>query len=347
MPSRQGRDLMANSQRGRSCSRSCHQDPSVFDSNTVDMLRAVVRHSARRGPARPKELAVPGHRLQRFREPTLYPPTKIRIAKDLDDDRFGGLTDTRLPGDPDFRNQNVYAVASRTLATFERALGRRVPWSFSGHQLLPGATRLPRGQRLLRSECQRHPIRRVRWLRRTADEPAARDGLFVSVPRHRRPRDDARRPRWPAQSGSSSRACPTSSRFTRLSPISWRSCSAFSIPKLVAHSLGRVDDHGRIPKANVDPKVLRKSVLTGLADEMGAASKAHSGDALRRSVERTPSTAWRNDRTFESPIGAVRSWSGPSCRPSCCIWSGRMEDLISEIGTAQPRASRRGGWQVR
>lgn len=36
---------------------------------------------------------------------------------------------------PAFHAQNVYAIVMRTLARFEYALGRRVPWSFDGHQL--------------------------------------------------------------------------------------------------------------------------------------------------------------------------------------------------------------------
>jgi hypothetical protein len=40
--------------------------------------------------------------------------------------------------DPQFHAQNVYAITMRTLAHFERALGRRVSWSFNGHQLKVG-----------------------------------------------------------------------------------------------------------------------------------------------------------------------------------------------------------------
>ena len=41
----------------------------------------------------------------------------------------------RLLDDPMFHAQNVYVIAMRTLAQFERALGRRVSWSFGGHQI--------------------------------------------------------------------------------------------------------------------------------------------------------------------------------------------------------------------
>src|SRR3954451_11604742 len=50
-------------------------------------------------------------------------------------DRFAGADDATLVDDPAFHAQNVYAIAARTLAAFEFALGRRVEWAFGGHQL--------------------------------------------------------------------------------------------------------------------------------------------------------------------------------------------------------------------
>lgn len=41
----------------------------------------------------------------------------------------------RLLANPNFHCQNAYAIIMRTLSRFERALGRRVPWSFGGHQI--------------------------------------------------------------------------------------------------------------------------------------------------------------------------------------------------------------------
>jgi Zn-dependent metalloprotease len=46
---------------------------------------------------------------------------------------------TTVPDEPEkdraFHARNVYAIVMRVLARFERALGRRVAWSFAGHQL--------------------------------------------------------------------------------------------------------------------------------------------------------------------------------------------------------------------
>jgi hypothetical protein len=50
-------------------------------------------------------------------------------------DPFATASDRKLLSDPQFHQQNVYAIVMRTLARFEFALGRRVGWSFRGHQL--------------------------------------------------------------------------------------------------------------------------------------------------------------------------------------------------------------------
>src|SRR5262249_21382321 len=42
----------------------------------------------------------------------------------------------RLLTEPGFHAQNVYAIVMRILSRFEYALGRRVRWSFDGHQLV-------------------------------------------------------------------------------------------------------------------------------------------------------------------------------------------------------------------
>ena len=48
-----------------------------------------------------------------------------------------GSEPTRIINDPQFHQQNVYAISMATLGRFEKALGRRVHWSFKagGHQL--------------------------------------------------------------------------------------------------------------------------------------------------------------------------------------------------------------------
>ena len=61
----------------------------------------------------------------------LIDPFAPREGEDLLDRGY----QARLLADPNFHAQNAYAIAMRTLGHFERALGRRVSWSFGGHQL--------------------------------------------------------------------------------------------------------------------------------------------------------------------------------------------------------------------
>jgi len=103
------------------------QDPSVRSKRGI--LRALVEI--------PDESLAPGPRGYRaqvidFDAPAnkLYRPLRIG-----DRDPYATASDRRLISDPGFHAQNVYAIVMRTLARFEFALGRRVGWSFRGHQL--------------------------------------------------------------------------------------------------------------------------------------------------------------------------------------------------------------------
>lgn len=104
------------------------QDPSVRRGKRIVMgAVALPREDLRAGPW--------GHRVQivdydasldRYRKPK--PITGS-------DDPFQGKDPERLTADPEFHAWNCYAIVMSTLARFEFALGRRVNWSFGGHQI--------------------------------------------------------------------------------------------------------------------------------------------------------------------------------------------------------------------
>jgi hypothetical protein len=105
----------------------------------------------RRGRILTAEVSVPaellaagpwGHRVQIIdydaSSNTLYEPLPPRAhgsVKGKYADPYLTASDAQLLGDPNFHAQNVYAIAMRTLARFEFALGRRVSWGFGAHQL--------------------------------------------------------------------------------------------------------------------------------------------------------------------------------------------------------------------
>jgi hypothetical protein len=104
------------------------QDPSVRRGRRIVTGQvAIPREDLREGPW--------GHRvhvvdydasLDRYRRPK--PPP-------ADDDPYEGKDPDRLIADPEFHGWNCYAIVMSTLARFEFALGRRIQWSFGGHQL--------------------------------------------------------------------------------------------------------------------------------------------------------------------------------------------------------------------
>jgi hypothetical protein len=66
----------------------------------------------------------------------LYPAFEFRtLESGAYNDPYSNEPDEILLGDPGFHAQNVYSIVMRTLARFEYALGRRVGWSFGGHQI--------------------------------------------------------------------------------------------------------------------------------------------------------------------------------------------------------------------
>jgi len=111
------------------------QDPSIeFDGRILTATVDVRAEALAAGPW--------GHRVQVIdydaSTHTLYAPRPGEDHTDKDGkflDPSVDATDHDLLTDPRFHAQNVYAIVMRTLARFEQALGRRVPWGFNGHQL--------------------------------------------------------------------------------------------------------------------------------------------------------------------------------------------------------------------
>lgn len=317
------------------------QDPGVFDPDTGKLLRAVV--------PLPQDQVLPGPKTSRFQvidydgsENHLYPTSKLRPAAKQDDDRFSGISDAKLAENREFRNQNVYAVAARTLAAFEEALGRRVPWAFSGHQLylVPRAFREPNAY----YDPDSNAI-----LFGAFDGPVGPPGAAVPGTIYTSLSHDivAHETTHAILDGLRSRylepGLPDQLAFHEAFADIVALLSAFSIVSLVEHALGKVDKNGRIPKQNVSVPVLRQNVLLGLADEMGRATQAHSGSALRRSVERGPTTTWRNEPGFNEPHLRGEILVAAVMHGFLSIWTARLDDLVGlDGGLSRRRAAEEG-----
>jgi hypothetical protein len=239
-------------------------------------------------------------------------------------DRYLQADDQTLLADPGFRAQNVYAIASRTLAIFEAALGRPVPWSFPNPQLylVPTAFQeanayyadddqalyfgyFPADAKRVVYTCLAHDI--------VAHETthAILDGL--------RSRFDV--PSLPDQAGFHE-------GFADIVGL----LSILASPESIAQILG--GSGSRVDASEVTFDALRHSVLVTVGREFGNALHINRGVGLRRSVGLKPTTAWRNP--------ARREWEEPHRRGEILVaavlhtflqmWTERLEAL-TQAGT--------------
>ena len=256
----------------------------------------------------------------RLNDPAVLTGTEESLPRGWDfQDRFDDVSDETILTDPAFRAQNVYAIASRTLATFERALGRPVPWSFGSSQLhlVPTAFQeanayysasdqallfgyFPIAAKQHVYTCLAHDI--------VAHETthAILDGL----------RNRFNSPGLPDQAGFHEGFADVVGLLSILSAHE-------SISQILGGTRSRVD------AKEITPEALRKSVLVTIGNELGNALHANRGGGLRQSMGIEPFTAWRDPQN--------REWQEPHRRGEilvACIlhafvemWTHRLKPL--------------------
>lgn len=221
----------------------------------------------------------------------LYEPEPFAPTRDGHKDRFHLSAARKKPSrrpkgydrslldDPRFHAQNVYAIAMRTLAQFEFALGRRCAWGSDGHQIhiAPHAF----------ADANAFYSREDRGI--FFGYFAGSDGkpvytcLAHDVVAHETTHAllDGLRRRYMEPS------TPDQAAFHEGFADVVALLSVFSLPDVVGTLLDRKAG-GRgtlISKELLEPDALKSSVLLGLAKQMGQELSSVRGEALRRSVE--------------------------------------------------------------
>ncbi|MET0180340.1 MAG: hypothetical protein ABW194_07655, partial [Novosphingobium sp.] len=193
----------------------------------------------------------------------------------------------RVVGDPNFHAQNVYAVAMRTLGYFERALGRRISWSFGGHQLHIAPHAFAQANAFY-SEPDRTLM--FGYFRNGKGEPVF-TALSHDIVAHETTHAllDGLRTRYTEPSGPDQAAFHEG--FADIVAV----LSVFALEEVVAAAIGEdgtyANDDRRmalVASAKLTPDALRDSVLLGLGREFGMALDAGEQQALRRSVKLRP-----------------------------------------------------------
>jgi hypothetical protein len=301
------------------------QDPSVGGER--GMLRASV-------PV-PADRLEPGPRSHRFQvidydatARVLLPPAILAPgtwqspgSEGAEHDPFWDRSDTALLSDPAFHAQNTYAIAARTLAVFESAIGRRLNWGFLGHELylVPHAMAEANAYYAddMRAVLFGYMPARVR--RATRNGPGLRiarsgrldpDAIYTclshDVIAHETTHAvlDGLRPRFLMP------GLPDQPAFHEGLADIVALLSVFSMPEVVRSLLGHADLAGRIADRSVSDQDLKKNALFTLAEQVGSALKDERGSALRDSITLRPSTRWASNPRYNEPHfrGEILVW---------------------------------------
>lgn len=227
----------------------------------------------------------------------LYEPAILGAGADKKRRAPKGLTakagNQRLLGDPKFHAQNVYAIVMRTLSRFEFALGRRVCWGSDGHQIhvAPHAFAEPNA---FYSREDRGIF--FGYFRGKAGEPIF-TCLSHDVIAHETTHAilDGLRARYLEPSSPDQAAFHEG--FSDIVAL----LSIFSLPDVVGFLVDRDSSGKTVGKKHLTREALCRSVLFGLADEMGAELSQMRGEALRRSVSLEPGKPYASMPEFDEP----------------------------------------------
>ena len=258
---------------------------------------------------------------------TFYRPLKIQKRWNREDqsplDPFEKLTDRQLLASPAFHSCMVYAIVMKTLARFEYSMGRRVGWSFGGHQIQIAPHAFCDANAFYAKEAQglffgyfpaldgKNQIYTCLSHEVVAHETthALLDGL----------RERYTDPSSPQQAGFHE-------GFADIVAL----LSTFSAESLVARlvDLGLPHtDRLEIKASGVTPKKLRNSALVGLAAQMGAEISGVRGQALRRSVQLEPRKDYLASPEYEEPHSCGEVLVAAVINAYLDIWISRMVAL--------------------
>ena len=307
------------------------QDPAVTDDHEK-IVTAEVEIPAERlapGPC--------GHRVHVIdydsSSRTLYQPAELE-PRPGEPPLFENPGNDVILGDPRFHAQNVYAIVMRILGRFELALGRRVSWGFPSHQIkvaphafldanafyserdeslvfgyFPGRDKQPV------FSCLSHDVvaheathALIDGLRGRFNEPSSRDQAAF-------------------HEGFADVVALLSVFALRdvvkaMLDRSWREEPAF-----------RQTPAGLIHQDFLEPDTLRKSVLLGLAKQMGEEMSLVRGQVLRRSVTLTPEDIRRDPRGFREEHRRGEILVAAMLNAFVGVWTRRLKSLGRIEGT--------------
>ncbi|HEX5872544.1 MAG TPA: hypothetical protein VFY65_19075, partial [Longimicrobium sp.] len=259
---------------------------------------------------------------------TLYAPRPVPNPPIVDGryvDPYQGAPDDTLLNDPGFHAQNVYALVMRTLARFERALGRRICWGFAHHQLKVAPHAFAEANAFY---SRAHESLLFGYFPGAMDSGTVLSALSHDVIVHETTHAllDGMRRRFMEPSS------PDQAAFHEGFADIVALLSVFSLRDVVAVLLRRAAQAtdgppDRIPGSALDPDFLRESALMGLAEEMGSEMSAVRGQPLRRSASLRPSRRYLDEEEFLPPHRRGEVLVAATLNAFLEVWTSRAQGL--------------------
>jgi len=314
------------------------QDPAVRDRGG---------HILRTRVAVPAEKLDPGPRGYRVSvvdydctHDVLYAPAELGDAGDA----YATVDDDRLLTDPRFHAQNAYSLIMRSLARFERALGRHVSWSFPyGHQLQVAPHAFREANAYYSEADQGLLFGYFRGARRHTIFTCLSHDVIVHETTHALL--DSLRDRYTDASVLDQAAFHEG--FADLVAL----LSVFSLPDVVETLLHTSIREDRQRRPGDDPEKsrhrisepwLKRSALFRLADEMGKELQLQRGKALRSSLDITPARDLLSRGEFVLPHRRGEVLVAAVLTALVRAWSRRLRALgTTAIGRDEATAVRR------
>lgn len=310
------------------------QDPSVR-TRAGGILTALVRV--------PSQRLEPGPTSARFQvvdydatTGVLRPPAVLTVGDEADDlvfgDRFTKITNRTILTDPTFHAQNVYAIAARTLAAFESALGRRLEWGFWGHQLYLVPHAFAEANAFYSDDDRSllfgyFKVGATSVLTCLSHDVVAHETAHAVL--------DGLRHRFLEPS------LPDQAAFHEALADIVALLSVFSVEEVVKHALGTPEADGTIDASLVSPTALADGILLVLGEQMGGALLGTRG-GLRRSAGLKPPVDWRVDRRWEEPHQRGEVLVGAVLDTLLELWTGRLRPLLHAGRVDRDRAGEEG-----
>lgn len=242
------------------------------------------------------------------------------------DGETSGQFENRLLSDPNFHAQNVYAIVLRTLARFERALGRRVAWSFDAHQLhvVPHAFCEPNA---FYSE-------RDRALMFGYFTGKSGSMVFTSLSHDVVAHETTHALLDGLRNRFSELSLPDQAAFHEGFADVVALLSAFSLEEIVATVLDvdppKMQDPGKIrtiAAERVTAAALKSSILFGLAKQVGSELEGARGNALRRSVTIEPDPSLITSPAYEEEHVRGEIFVAGFMQAFLAIWCRRIDAM--------------------